>query len=160
MCLLLVAAPPPICLQELPPPSQKDTGKRSLGRFSFPLAGLSANVPGDRLCHLDRHMAAGLGSLLLSPSCGLVSPKPTANSFYTVFKTHMDRVGTSRNKNSWIFFSLGVQLIELYSSLFYKWKRDFQNILDMVVKIISYKWFFFFGTLLLNLGSLIYLKFP
>lgn len=141
MCLLLGAAPPPACLQELPPPSQKDTGKRSLGRFSFPLAGLSANVPGDRLCHSDRHMAAGLGSLLLSPSCGLVSPKPTVNSFFIQCSKHTwTEWGRPRNKNSWIFFSLGVQLIELYSSLSHKWKWDFQNILDMVVKIISYKW--------------------
>lgn len=67
-------------------------------------------------------MAAGLGIPLLSPSCGLVSPKPTMNAFYTVFQTHMDRVGTPRNKNSCIFFSLGVQLMELYSSLFHEWK--------------------------------------
>lgn len=63
-------------------------------------------------------------SSLLSPSCGLVSPKPTVNSFYTLFQTHMDKVGTPRNKNSWIFFFLGIQLIELYGSLSHEWKWD------------------------------------
>ena len=85
-------------------------GKRGWGNSVFWCLGARQTVPGDLSLPFGPPCGSEFGiPFPLSPSCGLVSPKPTRMkySFNTGSQTHHDKVGTPRNKMTWLFLLSG-----------------------------------------------------